>query len=167
MQLVEAVLHVYKDRLANRDIAHFFLLEVGNSMEVSLEAQPFTDDVLKCLTLEKRHARVGRAVRKALGELPMSISRTAFRASKILRRIGMVGGAHQTWVDAAYMRRYLVAMRYWFEKALSVSITTDKSRNSGKDWLGGCVYFYDFKKAGWLQPVAAFVISRPSTPNRK
>ena len=44
---------------------------------------------------------------------------------------------HKAWVDAAYVRRYAIAMRYAFEGGMSYSLTWDKGRRVGKDWLRG------------------------------
>ena len=118
MSIPSAVLHVFRNRNDQSEIASLFLQEVGSAMQNSLQDQPFTEDALQCLTSERR-SKVSRAVRKSLGELPLKITRNAFRATKLMKRLGFSSAMHEIWVDVAYMRRYSVAMRYWFDNKFS------------------------------------------------
>ena len=68
-------------------------------------------------------------------------------------------GSHQVWVDAAYIKKYSIAIRKCFDTASSISVATDKSTRPGRDCFGGTMCFYEAQKCVWRQPVALLVTS--------
>lgn len=127
------------------------VVRVSDLVDLHLEDHAWPSDPLKCLTDAGKCKRLDRQIRQVVGELPMAVVRNQHRAFKLMKALGLAG-IHHTWVDAAYMRRYLVALRQGMP-SLSYAITADKSRGSGKDWLSGCIIGCESKLCGWMQPV--------------
>ena len=75
-----------------------------------------------------------RHVRQVMGELPLRAQRNMYRGCKLLKRMGF-DTIRRSWFDAAYMRRYVVARRNAMPYTRSSTLSSDKSRGSGADWL--------------------------------
>lgn len=133
-----------------------FVQAIGREIDYAFMDSQWTMDPLQCLTPSGARRRVDRQLRRALGELPMKIVRNQFRMTKMMATMG-INGAHRSWVDGAYMRRYLLAMRKGCGNGgccTNISLASDKSRGSGRDYLSTMVMNPDQKLVGWLQPVA-------------
>ena len=100
-----------------------------------------------------KRQRACRRVRQVLMDLPVSLSRNAYRTTKLLRSANAAVGFHKSWVDGAYMRRYLIASRYNLAGSSSLGITVDKSNH----WLVGCLYSHDRQCIGWMPPQATIL----------
>ena len=150
MFLGDALLYLFELKLSVfRDLLKAMALQVDRSFT----GAEWPQDPLKCLTPGGARRRIERGVRQALGELPMSVARNQYRAGKLLSRLG-VSGSHRSWVDIAFMRRYILGLRRSCGQSSSYCLASDKSRGSGRDWLSTAVLAHEESCAGWLQPVA-------------
>ena len=57
----------------------------------------------------------------------------SYRAAYPAKGLGKKVPLHKSWVDSAYLRRYLLASRFQWEGVFSYADTCDKSRRAGKD----------------------------------
>ena len=92
-------------------------------------------------------------VRQAMQDLPVSVVRNQYRASKLLRHLGFGIAAHKGWVDQNYMRQYLFNFRGSCT-GTSYAYCSDKSRGAGRDWLSGNLGTFESKIFGWCNPLA-------------
>ena len=122
-------------------------------MQISLGQQEWPSDPIHCLTRMGKCRRVSRHFRQILGELPISVIRNQNRASKFLGCLGFGSASSRSWVDIAYMRRYLLSLRKANDGCLSYAFSADKSRGSGRDWLSSSCRGYESRQIGWMQPV--------------
>ena len=151
MFLGDALVHLYQLKVSVfRDLLKAIALQVDRSFA----GAEWPQDPLQCLTRGGARRRIERGVRQVLGELPMSVARNQYRAGKLLTRLG-VAGSHRSWVDIAFMRRYLLGLRRSCGESSSYCFASDKSRGSGRDWLSTAVLAHEESCAGWLQPVAS------------
>ena len=139
---------------------------LGIELERFFKEMLFTQNPLDCLdvTVDSMRAARNMHIRQALVELPMQESRNAFRASSMLRRVGLKVPLHRAWVDIAYMRRYWFACRFHFNDGLSYSYNSDKSRKGGKDWLVGTVREYECGVIGWVNPMVTMGFLKLTRP---
>ena len=129
------------------------VMGIFHSIQLDAEAHAWPDDPLKCLTsVGKRVRRLDQAVADQIRAMPMRIVRNPTRAAKLLKAFGFQY-THRTWMDFAYMKRYILAMRGQLP-SLSYGITCDKSRGRSKDWLATNILGHEARKTGWAQPVA-------------
>ena len=115
-----------------------------------------TDPLLGLCPLDARK-RVDKRVRLAIGELPSNVSRNAYRASTLARRLGLNVPLHRTWCDNSFCRRYVLALRMGFEHTLSFGLMFDKGRRSGNDWIRGNVMGYETFNYVHLPPIVALL----------
>ena len=104
------------------------VIAVGHAIQQQLRDHAWPSDPLLCLSAAAGPMRCNRQARQCLIEMPLQDSRTAFKTSKLLRKVRLTTPLHKAWADAAYMRRYLVATRKHFINGLSYGYTCDKSR---------------------------------------
>ena len=83
----------------------------------------------------------------------MGVARNQFRASALLRHVGLSCLAHKSWQDHADSKAYMLGTRWGFRDNSSFATTDDRSRDSGRDWLCDSVYGYEVNLIGWLQLV--------------
>ena len=111
-------------------------------------------DPLLCLTPLGARSRCDRRIRTAVSLIPSSTARNAFRCGAIARRLNLDVPMHKSWVDNAYVKRYIMAFRKASEPALSIGLQFDKGRRSGADQMRGKYMSYEGRIFGHLMPLA-------------
>ena len=140
------------------------VIAVGHAIQQQLRDHAWPSDPLLCLSAAAGPMRCNRQARQCLIEMPLQDSRTAFKTSKLLRKVRLTTPLHKAWADAAYMRRYRVATRKHFINGFSYGYTCDKSRKSGKDWLVSNLQEHSAGIIGWCAPVVGSSEFRTTWP---
>ena len=132
------------------------VMAIGSAVNEQLGGKPLVSDALKVMKDApiRSHRRADRARREALACLEGHESRNSFRTAKLARKFGLGAAVHRAWADAAAQRRYLVACRRLFGGCKSFACVPDKSRFSGKEWLGNSLYSADVDTLCWCAPRA-------------
>ena len=125
---------------------------IGGLLQLGFDDNVWPSDPMHCRSAQGLRRPICRHWRQALGDLPMSVVRNQHRAGKLLKAMGFSGG-HRSWVDSAFMRRYMLAMRLGHVGARSFAFSSDKARGSGRDWLSSSSRGFETKKIGYMQPV--------------
>ena len=146
--IVDVLLEAYRARKESPWLLRKIVSCVGWAIEVHHSDKQWPTNVGKCLQVGIKRKRQERSVKQAIGDLPMAVVRNQWRAGKLLSALGFSGFSHQAWVDTAYCRRYLFALRLGMP-SLSYSHTCDKSQGSGKTWLSGVVFGYESARGGY------------------
>jgi hypothetical protein len=135
---------------------------LGRLAEIAARETDWPSDPLVCLTTCGHRRPSTRHLRLVMNEMPTKHARNAYRGCATLKRVGLNVPLHRAWADAAYARRYIVAMQYAMSTPLSYGLTFDKGRRTGKDWLRGVVVAFENKTSAILIPIVACRIRRRS-----
>ena len=82
------------------------------------------------------------------------ISRNAYRTTKLAGALGLAVQQHKSWLDHAAQRKYPVACRRIFADCVSFAMTPDKTRISGRDYLGSSLFSPEVDRICWCAPQA-------------